>query len=69
MANHFAVFKQETMIEEHVHTLVCTYEIEHEAYDKADRLNDANTFIEDYYYVRQVSDPNETLEEVDNLLF
>ena len=63
MANHFAVFKQETMIEEHVHTLVCTYEIEHEAYDEADRLNDANTFIEDYYY------PNETLEEVDNLLF
>jgi hypothetical protein len=69
MAYHWAVFKQETMIEEHVHTQISVYESEHEAYDQADLLNDNNTFIEDYYYVRQVSDPNETLEEVDNLLF
>lgn len=68
MALHFAVFKQETMIEEHVITQVNVFESEQEAYDEADRLNDENTFIEDYYFVRTVRDPFESIDEVDDLL-
>ena len=69
MAYHWAVFKQETMTEEHVHTQISVYESEQSAYDRADQLNESNTFVEDFYYVRQVSDSNETLEDVDDLMF
>lgn len=69
MADHWAVFKQETLVDGHEHTQVDVFETEQEAYDEADRLNDARpSYPADYYfYVREVYDPFETLEEVDEL--
>ena len=69
MANHWAVIKQETMVDEHVLTQVSVFGSDSEASAEADRLNDTNSFIEDFYFVRSVVDPNETLADVDSLLF
>ena len=58
MTHKWAVFKQETMIDEHVLTLVSVFNSDAEACAEADRLNDANTFIEDYYFARRVVNPD-----------
>ena len=67
MAYHHAVFLQETM-EGYVHTQIRVFETDEEACAYADQLNNTGTPTEDYYYVRNVIDPDETLEDVDSLL-
>jgi hypothetical protein len=56
MTHQWAVVKQETMIDEHVITLVSVFESDSEASAEADRLNDNNAFVEDFYFVRSAVD-------------
>jgi hypothetical protein len=56
MTHQWAVVKQETMIDEHVITLVSVFESDAEASAEADRLNDNNAFVEDFYFVRSAVD-------------
>jgi hypothetical protein len=44
------------MIDEHVITLVSVFESDAEASAEADRLNDNNAFVEDFYFVRSAVD-------------
>jgi hypothetical protein len=50
----WTVFRQETLVDEHVHWVVMSgFHSEQEAQVECDRFNDLNTFVEDFYYVKR----------------